>query len=150
VAPTEAGRALYLRARAILRHVQITKEEVRVIGGMPLVGQVAVGMPAIISQLIATPFIARMRNLYPALLLKVLDGSSVLSKEMLRHGRLDLALLYLDERESGLRASRLVVEELYFASIGFKADQLSLAQQHARGDAAGGSRATTFKPRNAS
>jgi DNA-binding transcriptional LysR family regulator len=117
---------------------------------MPLVGQVAVGMPAIISQLIATPFIARMRNLYPALLLKVLDGSSVLIKEMLQHGRLDLALLYLDEREHGLRASRLVVEELYFASIGFKADQLSLAQQHARGDAAGGSRATTFKPRNAS
>lgn len=111
VSTTEAGELLARRARTLLEDFDQTEEEVRSLGQEPT-GTVRLGLPGTISGILSVPLIARCRAQYPQIKIVIAEAMSGFVAEWLLEGRIDLAVLYTDLREPGLRAEALLEEEL--------------------------------------
>jgi LysR family nitrogen assimilation transcriptional regulator len=128
---TEAGSALYRHAEAILRHVESAKRDTVSAPHIPS-GRVAIGFPVAWSGILGYELFARLRSAHPQITLHVGDGNSALLRERLDNGRLDMAVLFLDEPQRGLAVEPLLTEELFYASSEPDTSPIRLADAAAR------------------
>ncbi len=112
---TEAGSVLYRHAEAILRHVEFAKQDATSALNVPS-GSVSIGFPVAWTNLLGYELFARVRNLYPQILLYITDGNSALLRERLINGRLDIAVLFTGQPERGLAVEPLLQEELFYVT----------------------------------
>jgi LysR family transcriptional regulator, nitrogen assimilation regulatory protein len=110
---TEAGTVLYRHAEAILRHVELAKEEARSALSIPC-GRVSIGFPNVLAGILGCALLRQIRDAYPKILLHVSDANSWLVRERLLNGALDVAVLFADGAEPGLAVEPLLVEELLY------------------------------------
>jgi len=112
---TEAGGVLYRHAEAILRQVEIAKEDALSAQNVAS-GRVSIGFPVAQASLLGYELLLRIRKSYPQILLHITDANSALLRERLVNGRLDMAVLLIEQPERGLAVEPLVVEELFYAT----------------------------------
>lgn len=111
VTPTQAGALLATRARRILDDFARTRDEVRSLGNEPR-GDVRVGLPGTISEILAVPLITATQARFPQVRLQIAEAMSGFVLEWLRAQRIDLALLYEPPAEPGLQSGPLLDEDL--------------------------------------
>jgi LysR family nitrogen assimilation transcriptional regulator len=124
---TEAGGALYRHAEAILRQVEHAKQDTLNAQNVPS-GRVSIGFPVAQSSLLGYELLVRIREAYPQILLHLTDAHSALLRERLVNGRLDMAVLLIEQPERGLAVEPLVVEELFYATADSDTSPISLAE----------------------
>jgi LysR family nitrogen assimilation transcriptional regulator len=112
---TEAGSVLYRHSEAILRHLDFAKQDVTNALNVPS-GRVSIGFPVAWTNLVGYELFARVRRLYPQILLHLTDGNSAVLRERLINGRLDIAVLFTGQSERGLAVEPLLVEELFYVT----------------------------------
>lgn len=112
VSPTDNGLALYHHARFMLRQFDQTLSIARSDAGA-IQGMVSLGMPATTVAAIALPLVRKIRANYPSILLNVVEGMSGHIGHMLRHGELDLAVLFSNDVAPDLTVEPLLEEELF-------------------------------------
>ena len=115
VAPTEAGQALLVHARAMLDISRRARDELREMDENPG-GRIVVGMPPRVALGLSTPLIQRFRDKFPRAVITVLEGLSVSLRESLIAGRLDLALLFDPAASPQLAFHPLMREKLLLAA----------------------------------
>lgn len=112
VTPTENGAALHHHARFMLRQLEqalsIARQEPGTVHGM-----VSVGLAATTVCAVGVPFMRRIREKYPGIVLNVVEGMSGHLGQMMRLGQLDLAILFSRDAVPDLPAEPLVEEELF-------------------------------------
>lgn len=113
VIPTEAGAILLRNARIILDQVAIAEEEIRGHEGDPA-GEVRLGLPGTVSEILSVPLITAARLRYPRIKIRIAEAMSGFVLEWMRESRIDLAILYRDVNDHGIETVRLLEEELFF------------------------------------
>ncbi len=112
VTPTENGMALHHHARFILRQLEqalsIARQEPGTVHGM-----VSVGLAATTVCAVGMPFMQRIRERYPGIVLNIVEGMSGHLAQMMRMGQLDLAILFSRDAVPDLPIEPLVEEELF-------------------------------------
>lgn len=112
VTPTENGAALHHHARFMLRQLDqalsIARQEPGTVHGM-----VSVGLAATTVCAVGVPFMRRIREKYPGIVLNVVEGMSGHLAQMMRLGQLDLSILFSRDAVPDLPAEALVEEELF-------------------------------------
>jgi LysR family nitrogen assimilation transcriptional regulator len=123
---TEAGTVLYRHAEAILRHVESAKQDAVSALNVPS-GRVSIGFPAVLAPILSYELFTRVRTEYPEILLNLSDANSGLLRERLVNRRLDIAVLYADQRERGLAVEPLLLEELFYITADPDTSPITLA-----------------------
>ena len=113
VTPTEAGAILLRHARIILGQVTAAEEEIRGHDSDPT-GEVRLGLPGTISQILAVPLIRETHARHPRIKLRIAEAMSGFVLDWMREGRIDLAVLYGEARDHGLKTECVLREELHF------------------------------------
>jgi LysR family transcriptional regulator, regulatory protein for tcuABC len=112
VTPTENGTALHHHARFILRQLDqalsVARQEPGTVQGM-----VSVGLAATTVCAVGAPFMRRIRERFPGIVLNVVEGMSGHLAQMMRTGQLDLAILFSRDAVPDLPAEPIVEEELF-------------------------------------
>jgi LysR family transcriptional regulator, regulatory protein for tcuABC len=112
VTPTENGAALHHHARFMLRQLDqalsIARQEPGTVHGM-----VSVGLAATTVCAVGVPFMRRIREKFPGIVLNVVEGMSGHLAQMMRMGQLDLAILFSRDAVPDLPAEPVVEEELF-------------------------------------
>jgi LysR family nitrogen assimilation transcriptional regulator len=111
VAPTAAGEALLVHARAMLDASRRALDELRDLKSNPS-GRVVVGMPPRVALGLSAPLVRGFRERFPQATITVLEGLSLGLRESLIGGRLDLALLFDPQPSSQLKCEPLMRERL--------------------------------------
>ena len=124
---TEAGGVLYRHAEAILRQVEFAKQDALSAQNVPS-GRVSIGFPVALASLLGYELLVRIRETYPHILLHLTDANSALLRERLLNGRLDMAVLLIEQPERGLAVEPLVVEELFYVSAAGDNSPIRLAE----------------------
>ncbi|MFG2777323.1 nitrogen assimilation transcriptional regulator NAC [Streptomyces prunicolor] len=113
VAPTEAGRALYLHAQLILRQVDLAQAAVDVSGRAPA-GSVSVGLaPYSLGAALALPLLKSVRERYPDILLHINENFGGVISEAIMTGRMDMAFIYGAGPLRGVQFEPVRTEDLY-------------------------------------
>lgn len=112
VAPTEHGLALYHHARFVLRQMDQAMSIARQ-GSGAVQGMVSVGLPATTMAVLGLPLVRRVRERYPGILLNVVEGMSGHLAQMMRTGKLDLAVLFSTDVAHDASIEPLLEEELF-------------------------------------
>lgn len=124
VVPTDAGLVLLQRARDIIADFESAKLAVQAYASEPA-GEVHLGLPGTIAELLAVPLILRTREQFPKVRLKIAEAMSGFVLEWLHEGRIDLGVLYLPIYKRGLRSTPVATEQLYlFAPAGLDCSKL--------------------------
>ncbi|HEY8361128.1 MAG TPA: LysR substrate-binding domain-containing protein [Ramlibacter sp.] len=113
IATTAAGALLMQQARHILQQV----EAVSLLASQPhqaLSGVVALGLPWSVSALLGIKLLRQVRDAYPGIQLRLMEGPSWFLSEELARGRLDLAVLFDPRAVKGLVTKALLAEPLLF------------------------------------
>lgn len=113
VEPTEAGAILLRHARIILDQLTVAEEEIRGHQNDPE-GEVRLGVPGTIGQILAVPLITAVHLRYPKIKLRLAEAMSGFILEWMREERIDLAILYGQAEEHGIKTERLLDEKLQF------------------------------------
>lgn len=112
VTPTEHGTALHQHARFMLRQLEqalsIARQEPGTVHGM-----VSVGLAATTVCAVGIPFMRRIRERFPGIVLNVVEGMSGHLAQMMQLGQLDLCILFSRDAASDLPSEPLVAEELF-------------------------------------
>ncbi len=107
VTPTENGAALHHHARFILRQLDqalsVARQEPGTVHGM-----VSVGLAATTVCAVGAPFMRRIRERFPGIVLNVVEGMSGHLAQMMRTGQLDLAILFSRDAVPDLPAEPIV------------------------------------------
>ena len=111
VLPTEAGTTLLRHAQLILGQFEQAQAEIRGSAAEPT-GEVRLGLPSSVSQILGVPLILAARERFPTVSLRVAEAMSGYVLDWLRAGRVDLGLLYALVEDRGLRSTSLLTEEL--------------------------------------
>jgi LysR family nitrogen assimilation transcriptional regulator len=124
---TEPGRVLYRHAEAILRHIELAKQDATTVLNVPS-GRVSIGFPAVLAGIMAYQLFTRVRDSYPQILLRVCDTNSWILREQLINGRLDMAMLFEGEPKRGLAVEPLLLEELFYITADPNASPIRVAE----------------------
>ena len=111
VQPTEAGLVLTRNAQLILGQFEQAQAEIRGSVAEPT-GEVRLGLPSSISQILGVPLILAARARYPKINLRIAEAMSGYVLDWLRLGRIDIGLLYGLVDDPGLRSIGLLSEGL--------------------------------------
>ncbi|MBN8245694.1 LysR family transcriptional regulator, partial [Nitratireductor aquimarinus] len=125
VMPTEAGAILLRNARVILDQLTVTEEEVRGHESDPT-GEVRLGLPGTVSEVLSVPLITATHRRYPRIKIRIAEAMSGFVLEWMRASRIDLAILYRDVDDHGIGTVRLLEEELFFFGPASDADHPEL------------------------
>ncbi len=112
VTPTENGTALLHHARFMLRQLDQALSVARQEPGT-MHGMVSVGLAATTICAVGLPFVRRIREKYPGIVLNVVEGMSGHLRQMMQLGKLDLVILFSRDAVPELPADPLVDEELF-------------------------------------
>ncbi|MEB2347301.1 MAG: LysR family transcriptional regulator [Comamonadaceae bacterium] len=110
--PTAAGNVLLEHARGIAHQVQRAKQDLSRVRS-PNSGRVAVGMTPSAARAMAVQLTHKFRQRLPDATLSISEALSLILKEWLLAGRLDLAVIYNPPASSDLQFSTLTSEPLY-------------------------------------
>lgn len=113
VVPTEAGEILLRNARIIIDQLAIAEEEIRGHDNDPS-GEVRLGLPGTISQILAVPLITAARMRFPKIKLRIAEAMSGFVLEWMLEARIDLAVLYREVSDRGIAMVPILEEELVF------------------------------------
>lgn len=113
VEPTEAGAILLRHARIVLDQMTVAEEEIRGHQNDPA-GEVRLGVPGTIGQILAVPLITAVHLRYPKIRLRIAEAMSGFILEWMREERIDLAVLYGQADDHGIRTRHLLEEDLQF------------------------------------
>ena len=111
VQPTEAGNILLRNARLIIEQFEQAQREIRGSAAEPS-GEVRLGLPSTISQILGVPLVLAARERYPKVTLRIAEAMSGYVLDWLRLGRVDLGLLYQVVGDRELRSTGLLTETL--------------------------------------
>jgi len=111
VEPTEAGARLLGHASAILRQLEIARQDLDELKGEPR-GEVRIGLPRSISDLIGVRLFEMCGDRLPKIGLTMIERLSEGLNELLMEGRLDLAFSYNPEQQATLACEPLVQLDL--------------------------------------
>ena len=115
VEPTEAGRLLLDHANAILRRIELARQEIIDLSGPPR-GSIALGITPTASALLATPLISACRETYPRISLTIVEGLSEEVMRQLGENAIDIGFTYNPTAVHGISAEPLLIEDLYYVS----------------------------------
>ncbi|MGN0934109.1 LysR family transcriptional regulator [Falsigemmobacter intermedius] len=113
VIPTEAGAVLLCHARTIIGQLAVAEEEVRGQQADPS-GEVRLGLPGTIGEVLSVPLIRAAHLRYPKIRLRIAEAMSGFVLDWMREARIDLAVVYREVNETGIDSVRLLDEELVF------------------------------------
>lgn len=113
VVPTEAGVILLRHARTVLDQIAVAEEEIRGHHNDPA-GEVRLGLPATIGQMLAVPLLTQVHLRHPKIRLRIAEAMSGFVLDWMREGRIDLAVLYGEATEHGITTEALLEEPLQF------------------------------------
>ena len=113
VEPTEAGNILLRHARTILDQFTVAEEEIRGHQNDPE-GEVRLGLPGTIGEILGVPLITAVHLRYPKIKLRIAEAMSGFVQQWMRDGSIDLAVLYGEVAEHGIRTEALLEEPLQF------------------------------------
>lgn len=111
VTPTEAGAAVYKQAQLILKQVDATALIAHQADLGPA-GPVAVGLPWTVTSVLGLALLKEVRARFPSVRLEIMEGPSSVLAGLLAQGKLDLAVLFDNSVDAGLRMKPLVSEPL--------------------------------------
>ena len=111
VMATEAGEILLRNARIIIDQFSIAQEEIRGHEAEPA-GEVRLGLPGTISQILSVPLIIAARKRYPKIKLRIAEAMSGFITEWIRESRVDIAVLYIPVEDRVLTSYPVLTEEL--------------------------------------
>jgi LysR family nitrogen assimilation transcriptional regulator len=111
VVATEAGEILLRNARIIIDQFSIAEEEIRGHEAEPA-GEVRLGLPGTISQILSVPLIVAARQRYPKIKLRIVEAMSGFIAEWIRENRVDIAVLYTPVEDRVLTSYAALSEEL--------------------------------------
>lgn len=113
VEPTEAGAILLRHAHTILDQLAVARDEVRGHGNDPA-GEVRLGLPGTIGEILAVPLITAVHRRYPRIRLRIAEAMSGFVLDWMREGRIDLGVLYNPAAEHRIITEALLEERLVF------------------------------------
>lgn len=117
---TGAGLLLSERARPLLRHYTMVKEQV----GEKVAGQLAIGVPQVLQNVVTSPFAVALAREHPNVALRIYDGVSNVLRDYLSAGMLDLCIMPFEHTSgSGYTRQALLREPL--VAIGNAASRLN-------------------------
>jgi LysR family transcriptional regulator, nitrogen assimilation regulatory protein len=117
VIPTEAGMRLYKRARLLLGRLDLLRATTQDVDfASQFAAPVSIGLPTSVTAKIGFPFVRRMRESYPTVQLRLLEGLSGHVMELLLNNRLDLGVLFVSDPVVGLVLEPLYEEELFLVT----------------------------------
>jgi LysR family nitrogen assimilation transcriptional regulator len=108
---TRAGEKLLERGELLLRFSRQLRDEVTAEGAEPR-GEVIIGLPPSLQDVLAVPLLMSMRQRYPGIQLTAWIGTSMILKEMLDAGSLDLAVIGALDTEADMAAHPLFRDAL--------------------------------------
>jgi LysR family nitrogen assimilation transcriptional regulator len=108
---TEAGEVLLQRAYVILAQIQQAHHDITAQVERPR-GVVVVGIPPTPGEFIAPPLLALMRDRYPEIELRFVEGFSQALESKLSNGEISLAVMHESSFQEGIFVSRLLDERL--------------------------------------
>jgi len=109
VQPTEAGTILLRNARLILNQFEQAQREVKDSVTEPA-GEVRLGLPGTISQILGVPLILAAREKFPRIRLRIAEAMSGYVLDWLKLGRVDLGVLYQTAEDRGLNSVSVLSE----------------------------------------
>lgn len=109
---TETGLLLRERAAGILRDLDRLRDEIAAHGGDPR-GEVSLGMPPSMREMVTVPLAGEVRARYPQVVLHLHEGISVFLNEQVRLGKIDCAVVSDLESLSQVQSEPLLSEQLY-------------------------------------
>jgi DNA-binding transcriptional LysR family regulator len=118
---TRHGRGMVLteQGRDVLKHAtRITAEldEIRASASdveAPLTGQVAIGLPPTVADIISVPLVAAFGKAHPKAVLRLVSAYTGYLLDWLHRGEIDLAVLYDPRSARSLRSRPLLLENLF-------------------------------------
>jgi len=111
VLPTEAGDILLRNARIIIDQFAFAAEEIRGHESEPS-GEVRLGLPGTISQILSVPLIIAARKRYPRIKLTIAEAMSGFITDWIREAKIDLAVLYIPVQDRTLSSYPVLSEQL--------------------------------------
>ncbi|TNE38624.1 MAG: LysR family transcriptional regulator [Alphaproteobacteria bacterium] len=112
VTTTEAGQILLRNARMIIEQINHAQEEILEHEAEPA-GEVHLGLPGTISQILSVPLLLAARDRYPKIKLRIAEAMSGFVLEWMRDMRVDLALLYIPVSDRQLVSHPVLTENLW-------------------------------------
>lgn len=111
VTPTEAGAAVFRQAQLILKQIEATQLIAAQADHGPA-GPVAIGLPWTVTSLLGLSLLKEVAATVKAVRLEIVEGPSSVLADMLAQGRLDLAVVFDNTTDGGLRMKPVVSEPL--------------------------------------
>lgn len=111
VLPTEAGEILLRNARIIIDQFAFAAEEIRGHEVEPS-GEVRLGLPGTISQILSVPLIIAAKKRYPRIKLTIAEAMSGFITDWIREAKIDLAVLYIPAQNRALSSDSVLSEDL--------------------------------------
>lgn len=111
VVPTESGQILLRNARLIIDQFEKTRAEIIGHEAEPS-GEVRLGLPSTMSQLLSVPVIVAARKKFPKVTLRIAEALSGFVLDWAREGRVDLAVIYVPVADRALSADPILTEDL--------------------------------------
>lgn len=115
VAPTNAGKALYARARVILRQVADLQSDLAG-SATEISGSVSLGLPPSLGAALGVGILKNVLCNYPGLRLSIIEDGAVALSAMLTRGQLDLSVSSVRNLDPDVRAEILFQEDLMLIS----------------------------------
>ena len=112
VVATEAGKVLLHHARIVISQLWIAQEEIKGQQTEPS-GEVSLGLPGTISQILSVPLMIEARKQYPKVKLRIAEAMSGFVLDWMRNDQVDLAIVYVPVSEKGVTSSPVLTEELW-------------------------------------
>jgi LysR family nitrogen assimilation transcriptional regulator len=109
---TEAGLLLRERAATILFDLERLRDDIAARGADPR-GEVSLGMPPSMREMITVPLATELRSRHPQVTLHLFEGISVFLNEQVRLGKMDCAVVSDLEPLAQVESEPLVSEQLY-------------------------------------
>lgn len=112
---TPAGELLFERARTLLRQLKQVRDDVTAEAGVAR-GEIALGLPPSLGKVLSGPLLAAMRERHPDLFVRSWVATSILLRDMLVTGKVDLAIFGVLEPERILHSTPLFRDPMFLVS----------------------------------
>jgi LysR family nitrogen assimilation transcriptional regulator len=112
---TEAGAALARHSRDILARVDAATQDIRRLGGNGG-GPVSIGLPPSMALLLSVPLAETIRNDFPGIRLRIVEGMSGYVLDWLDSGHIDLACLYEAPDSASFTSQPILNEDLFLVT----------------------------------
>ncbi|MHD0444700.1 LysR family transcriptional regulator, partial [Klebsiella pneumoniae] len=111
--PTPAGLAFFQQVQLALRHLDHAVDSAH---SSRLSGHVTVGFSPSVAAVIGTHFLKLMRNRYPAITVRLIEGLSGDLKALVNARQLDVAIIFSDDVDPQWAIQPLVKEQMFLIS----------------------------------